>query len=396
MKIKIKDSKLLLKILSALAAVVLWFAITYTEDPVITQRLVDIGVVFEGEDVLAEKGLIVINKDEIPYISAVIRGNRSSVIASVGSVSAVADVSEISETGEITVPIKYNYPTSSVVLAKAKTKEITIKTEKIVTRTIPVKITQTGAEKNSDFIIKSVSKTENLRISGAESLVYQIACAEAAVDVSGITASGEADYIYRLTSGDGAVLSEENISEKSEKIITVENTAYKKISLPVKIVPDEETSKNFVLDVKLLDKATVTAGYIGANPPESLTAVYAGGEAAVGTEFTIQLEAPEGVYLPENSREITCVCTLTPKVLRELAVPVAAKNVPDGKKVKISPDKITVSVKGAENALSAQNITAAVDVSGMDSGDTAVLEVELSTDKEIEILGAYTASVSME
>ena len=80
-----KDNKLLLKILSALAAIVLWFAITYTEDPIISQYLSDINIVFDGEEELHSNGLIITNKDSLPTVSATIRGNRSSVISSISS-----------------------------------------------------------------------------------------------------------------------------------------------------------------------------------------------------------------------------------------------------------------------------------------------------------------------
>ena len=49
-----KNSKLFLKILSGVVGVVLWFAITYTEDPIISQSLGDIKIVFDGEKQLMD------------------------------------------------------------------------------------------------------------------------------------------------------------------------------------------------------------------------------------------------------------------------------------------------------------------------------------------------------
>ena len=120
------NNKTVLKILSGLVAVVLWFAITYTEDPIISQSLGDITIEYEGEKRLMDNGLIIVNKDEIPDISVVIRGKRSSVISAIGSVVASCDVSGIETSGENTVEVKYIYPTSSITMAKTKTKEITV------------------------------------------------------------------------------------------------------------------------------------------------------------------------------------------------------------------------------------------------------------------------------
>ena len=116
------NNKLFLKILSGLVALVLWFAITYTEDPIISQHLGDISIAFEGEDDLNDNGLAIINKDDIPGLSAVIRGKRSNVISAMGTVVASCDVSGIQDAGENIVQLKYVYPTATITMAKIKTR----------------------------------------------------------------------------------------------------------------------------------------------------------------------------------------------------------------------------------------------------------------------------------
>lgn len=391
-----KDSKLLLKILSALAAIVLWFAITYTEDPIINQILTDIDVVFEGEDILRDNGLIVVNKDSIPSVSAVIRGNRTGVIASVGSVTASVDLSGITSAGENTVPVKYNYPSSSVVLVKTKIKEITIETEKIVNRSIPVEVLVENADKNLEFMIDVTSETDKIRVSGAESDVYKIAYAKVPVDVTNITASGEAEYYYQLCSADGTVISETNILSKSTAVIPVKHTVYNKVSLPVKIVLPDNMAENYALEIKNQSVTTVFAGVLGTNTIEELYAEINVDENNQKTEYTLNIIVPEGVYLPEESREFTAQCTLVPKTLKEIEVPITAENVPEGKKVKITPEKVRVSAKGAENLLTAGNIKATVDASKLTEGEETNLAVELYCDKEIQIVGTYMVSVILE
>lgn len=393
---KIKDSKLLLKILSAVAAVVLWFAITYTEDPVISQLLTDIDIVFEGEDTLHANGLIVINKDAIPDISATIRGNRSSVISSVGAVSAVIDLSRITQTGKNMVEVKYNYPSSSVVLAKAKTRELTLETEKIVTRNIPVRVETANEDKNAAFITDAKSDVELIKVSGAESVIYKIAYAKATVDVTNITASGELEYFFKLYDSDGDVLPENNILSKSIETLPVKNTVYKKVSLPVEIVLPEEMAMDYALTVKNQSITSVSAGVPEGVDITSLYAIFNGKENDGKTEYTLNLTVPEGVYVPEKSTELTATCELVPKVLKELEIPVTAENVPEGKKVKLTPDKIKISVKGAENLLSASNIKATVDASQLTSGEEQNVEVTLTTDKDIQIVGTYTTAAILE
>lgn len=393
---KIKDSKLLLKILSAFAAVVLWFAITYTEDPIIDQLLTDIDVVFEGENTLHDSGLIVINKDSIPDFSATIRGARSSVISSVGAVSAVIDVSGITQPGENIVAVKYNYPASAVTLAKTKIKEVTIETEKIVTRNIPVNISVENADKNTEYIIEAKSDTNTVRISGASSAVYSIAYARVSVDVTNITASGDSDYFYQLCAEDGTVLSEKNILPKSQAVISVKNTVYKKVSLPVKVVLPASKADNYALDVKKQSITSVFAGVSENADIDALFATFDGDEEDEKTAYTMKVKIPDGVYVPEKGLEVTAECTLVPKVLKELEVPISAENIPEGKKVKLTPDKITISAKGAESLLIPGNIKASIDASKLGSGSAKDLEVDLYTDKEIQLAGTYTVSAQLE
>lgn len=393
---KIKDSKLLLKILSAVAAVVLWFAITYTEDPVISQLLTDIDIVFEGEDTLHANGLIVVNKDAIPDISAVIRGNRSSVISSVGAVSAVIDLSQITQAGMNMVEVKYNYPSSSVVLAKAKTKELTVETEKIVTRNIPVRVETVNEDKNSYFMADVKSDVELVKVSGAESVVYKIAYAKATVDAANITASGELEYYFKLYDSDGAVLSENNILSKSIETLPIKSTVYKKVSLPVEVVLPDEMAADYALNVKNQSITSVSAGVPEDSDINSLYAVFNGRENDGKTEYTLKITVPEGVYVPEKNTEVVVSCELVPKVLKELEISVTAENVPEGKKVKLTPDRIKVSVKGAENLLSASNLRATVDASQLTPGEAQNMEITLTADKDIQIVGTYTTEAIME
>ncbi len=191
-----RDSKLLLKILSAASAIILWFAITYTEDPVISHYLTDVNIVFEGEDTLHSNGIIVTNKDSMPDISAVIRGKRSNVISSIGSVSVVIDVSGITEAGTVEVPVEYSYPSSTVTLAKSKTKELTVKTEKIISRNIPVRIEMINEDKNTEYIVNATSSEQTVSVRGAESVVYKIANAKAVVVATTIVKRCSQDYFY--------------------------------------------------------------------------------------------------------------------------------------------------------------------------------------------------------
>ncbi|MBO5060016.1 MAG: hypothetical protein J6C82_03795 [Clostridia bacterium] len=391
-----RDSKLLLKILSAASAIILWFAITYTEDPVISHYLTDVNIVFEGEDTLHSNGIIVTNKDSMPDISAVIRGKRSNVISSIGSVSVVIDVSGITEAGTVEVPVEYSYPSSTVTLAKSKTKELTVKTEKIISRNIPVRIEMINEDKNTEYIVNATSSEQTVSVRGAESVVYKIANAKAVVDATNIVKTSSQDYFYKFYDEDGDVVPENNIIYKSLQMVEVDNEVYNKVSLPVEIVLDEKLRENYILNVKNPSFTSINAGVPEGVEIESLKAVFSEEKTEEKNQYNLALDIPDGVYVPKKFREITAECVLVPKVLKELEIAVGAENVPEGKKVRITPEKIMVTVKGAEDSLLADKIKAKINADALTEDAESVVNVEFETQENVKVVGAYSVTAIIE
>ena len=257
---KIKNSKLLLKILSALIAIVLWFAITYTEDPAISQTLTGVNLEIKGENDLNANGFAIVNKDELPSLSVVIRGSRSNVISALGEIYASVDVSSVKNTGENVISVSYSYPSDRVVLEKVRVRELTVETEALISREIPVKIEVTNRDKNSDFIVKCESKIDAVTVSGAENTVYNIAYAKVRVDASKISKTNTQECLYELYTEKGELVSEESIVNKSRRTVTVESTVYEKTELAVKVVLSEESREDYGILIKNIEKNTVEAG----------------------------------------------------------------------------------------------------------------------------------------
>ncbi len=388
-----KDSKLFLKISSALVAVVLWFAITYTEDPVISQYLNDIQIVFEGEDRLLENGLIITNKESIPALSAVISGNRSSVISSIRSVSAAIDVSGITSSGTNTVQIKYNYPTYAVTLTRSRAEEITIETENVISRRIPVRIEQSNGDKNEAHIIKSQAAEQEVLVRGAESTVNRISYAKAVVDAANIVQTSAREYFYKFYDKDGDLVADDDIIYKEFATVSVENEVYKRAELSVKIVLSKGLEENYALKIRNPSMQTVNAGVPEDSELTEIFAYFEGGRSEDNI-YKLKLDVPEGVYLPEESRTVSAQCELVPKIEKELEVSVTAVNIPEGKKAKITPAKIKVTAKGTEDVLSADKIKATVDAKEITTAGGAPVHIEAADG--ITVIGAYSVAVTIE
>jgi len=389
---EIKNSKLLLKILSGLIAVVLWFAITYTEDPAISQTLTGVTLEIKGEDILNSNGFAIVNKDDLPAISVVIRGSRSNVISALGEIVASVDVSSVKKSGANTLLVSYSYPTGKVVLERAKVKEITIETEALVSREIPVKTEVVDRDKNSGFIVKTVSKTETVTVSGAESDIYKIAYAKVKIDASKISKTSTQECLYGLYTEKGELVSEENIVRKSRDTVTVESTVYEKTELAVKAVLGEESRADFGFLLKNTEKATVEAGLDEGIELRYLEAVITPQKGK--NTYLAELAVPEGVYVAEEDMTFSVTGEILPKELKEITVPIDAVNVPDGKTPVITPKETTVTLKTAE-PLSEISIKATVDAGKM-TEEEQILPVTAETDSDAEVIGTYSVTVKLE
>lgn len=400
MKIK-KDNKLLLKILSALAAVALWFAITYTEDPIISQYLTDVDIVFEGENTLHANGLIVTNKDELPSIAVTVKGNRSSVISSINTITAAVDVSKITSAGTNSAEVKYNYPSSNIYLAKAKTREINIETEKIVSREIPVKIEQQNSEK-STAMIKSDTQEQFVKVRGAESTVYSIAYAKAVIDAANVTKTSSQEYFYKFYNDKDEAVDVDNIIYKSAETISVDNLVLVKQTLPVKVILPDRMKEDYILSIKSQSIETVAVGVSQEIEPDEFfknKEIYAYFEESKKRDdgtYELSISVPDGCFVPEDYSTVIVNCDLIPKVEKEVEVAVTIQNVPEGLKVRLEPEKIKVLVKGTEDKLAPSNIKATVDASGISENESKKVEVKFENKEDIKVIGIYSTYVISE
>lgn len=382
------NNKLFLKILSGLVALVLWFAITYTEDPIISQHLGDISIVFEGESDLNDNGLAIINKDDIPSLSAVIRGKRSNVISAMGTVVASCDVSGIQDTGENIVQLKYVYPSATITMAKIKTREITLQTEKIISRNIPIKITVKNDDKNSQFIVNPKCDTDTIRIKGAETDVYKIAYADVVVDAATMTENNTQEYFYEFRDKNGDTVSENNIISKSSKTVSIENFVYKKATLPVKVKLSEELEESYLLTVKALTPDKIDVGIVEDVGVTELVASIT--EVTDKGEYELDITVADGIYIPDGKGKIKATCEIVPLAETQREIEVEVLNKQD-KNLEIMPPKIKVLLrypKGTE-----ENIKIKATIDAKDIQEDTQVPVTIETPENVECIGEYRVNV---
>ena len=134
-----KKNRLSYMILSVIIAIIAWILVVYITDPEITKKFTGIPVEIIGDNVLAENGFVIVNRNEIPNTSLKMSGRRSDLMKSLDKARVVIDVSQIKDEGEIELE------------TSAKGAQAGVSVEKIGAETISVSISSTPPLARSSF-----------------------------------------------------------------------------------------------------------------------------------------------------------------------------------------------------------------------------------------------------
>lgn len=210
------------RILSVIAAIILWFYVAYSENPEVEIWIRGINLSFISEDTLKDNSLAVINDNGITTVSIKVKGQRSSVgELTEKNIIATVDLSGITEPGEYKLPINVTLPTTAVSITNRSAYEITIHVDKVATISKEIKI---NADGNDGGKITLLANPSVASISGPVSI------AEGLTPVVNVDLSGEISEEYRinLINHDGTPYlgNEVTLIDKSVKL-----TAQKDVSI---------------------------------------------------------------------------------------------------------------------------------------------------------------------
>lgn len=295
---KKKKNRLGYMILSVIIAIIAWSVVTYTTDPDITKTFAGIRVDITGEDVLAENGYVVINRDDIPKVSVKMRGKRSDLIKAIDRARVVIDVSSVDETGDFEIEGTVKLPNSRITVEKVSMQTIPVSVAELETKDVPVRITQTG--ELSGKLVKSTPQKDTVAIKGAKSELDQIVAAEVTVDVSTVTDDITAELGYSLVLADGIEREMLTTLLITENVITVNNTIYDAKEVPVRVLVKEQTEYTLNEETKV-EPETVKVG-IGEDARIEYITVTIEENAPEGEYKT---DKTDGVYIPDYSRTVT-------------------------------------------------------------------------------------------
>lgn len=203
------------KVVSLLASIILWAAVTTTNNPVVSQSYYNIPVQLLNTDSITGIGRVYSIENDGGVINKVTIRAPHSVINDIDSedIIAVADVNELSSLDTVSVRFKttkYDDQINSIV-GSTDTIKLNIENKKTKSVALSTVINGTVAE---GYSVGTISPDQNtIRVSGPESLVNQVAVAQVEIDVSGFSSDISTNAEVKLCDAQGAVVTGENLTQ---------------------------------------------------------------------------------------------------------------------------------------------------------------------------------------
>ena len=307
MKDKPNQQKLVLKIVSVFAAIVLWFFVTYTEDELIDINVNSLGINISGEQTLISRGLMVVDKDSLGKASVKIRGRRGDLISVMDSVRASIDLSKIESAGTYDLTPTFDIPSNTVYVSKRNTLSVGVRVERIVEKIVEVKVVLENEDKNKEYVVESVPKNEKIRVRGAKDDISKIEKAVLYVDAASVTEEKEQVLtpVFEGANGEKIEIVNDIYSDVSE--IKVENKLHPKKAVDVLVNLPYGHGGRYSIELigQSFDKANV--GIIDEGKDiKTITADFSGIVNFVPgkQKYILDLREYSGIYIPEKYRQV--------------------------------------------------------------------------------------------
>lgn len=245
-------SKIWKLVISCVVAVGLWIYVVTVVSPGSVKTYYDVPVNKRNFTGLSEE-FVITECDE--FINVRLEGNRIDLNAlDAGSIIIEADLSAIQKAG--TYDISYtavptgNFASNAFVVQKSEPEKLSIKVEKLMTKTVPVACKLEGTVADNYIVYETELELEyaEVEIKGPESLIKQMEYAVVTVDVNGRTQTIDTDYSYELCDKD-----QKRVEVKDPALIEALTTDTIHVKLPVYL------TKQLELKVELTPGGGVTA-----------------------------------------------------------------------------------------------------------------------------------------
>ncbi|MCR5591873.1 MAG: hypothetical protein K6F73_10125 [Lachnospiraceae bacterium] len=176
-----------LKIVSVLAAFVLWLVVVNVDDPIISKTYTGITVEILNEDILSEQSKCYEVLGDSTSINVVVTAHRSVLDGmSKDYIKATADLKQLTSFDTVPVEVRSTRFSDRIESVTTRDASVKLKIENLVKKEIPVVIGYEGSPADGYVLYGADNALSTVIVSGPESVVSIVAKAKASADITGI------------------------------------------------------------------------------------------------------------------------------------------------------------------------------------------------------------------
>lgn len=416
-----------LKLLSVVAACLIWLVVMDNNDPERTQVYRNVGVMIKNSDTItnANKTFSVLEGTEKVNVYVTARESVRKRL-STASFTVRADMEEYNEAIS-SVPLQVTCADPSVRQEdiRIQPSSLKISMEDKIEETFGIVASVSGtAQKGHELGRATILSGDTIKIAGPESLIKIIGKVIVPVDITNLSKNKTGAYSIRIQDKNGATMTENQMNNLELKTVSgavlEENQAsvrlevwkvYNDIQLDIPL--EGEPAEGYeVREVTVSPKTVNIAAQegaieeIGSRLKVNGSVDISGASANVETQIdlTETLEEYTDLRLEDETSPIILVNVRVDKIgTRTIDFPVSQleiKNAPAGKKLVFTPtDQLPVNIRASEeqlDALKAEDIQASIDLEAYSRNGNYTVPVEVTLPEGCEPGEKVTIAVSMQ
>lgn len=401
-------SKLLTILMSAAIAFGMWLFVITVEQPESEKTYYDIPVVLQNEDILAERGLMIVS--ERPTVTLHLSSTRTNLNQlNESNINVIANVNSIVTAGthELTYSVSYpgNVPAGSVARQSSRPDMVTLKVENKITKQVPVVPVYSGSVAESLVADKGNVVLDNafIEVSGPESVLEQITKAMILVDLEGKTQTIVEECTYTLCNDAEEPVDSQWVTTNVEVVnLTLTIRQVKEVKLTVNVVAGggaTEATSTIRIEPETI-RISGSEALLEGLDEVNLGTIHLG-EIPEDKTVSMAITLPEGITNETGITEaIVDVRFPNLKTTTLSLARIEMINVPAGMEAELVTKILEVKFRGPASlidSLMAESVTIVVDLEGAELGtDKYVAQMNVGNAfSGVGALGTYTVMVTL-
>ena len=404
MKTKLVNN-LLLKILSVLAAILLWLIVVNIDDAVTSKQIRNVKVSMLNTNVLTEQGQMCRVEDGTDVVDLTVYARRSVLDKLKASdFSATADLKkDLRYDSMVKIDVAYTGSQKSTDIQKIELSRtnVLVKIEESVTEQFKVNVRTNGEASDGLTIGSKIPEQTLIEVTGPISVVNRIKKVEVEVEATGITGTSVRTGKLELLDADnnpidGTYLDYYGKDSDFEVTLTVLKTKLVGISFDISTAAPEGYALSAISykpeTVTIAgEKSQISPIYNLSIPPEALNPDRETGTVKQTVDISQYLD--DGIIIPkEEEREIVVTMDILPLLTETYPIgpdQIEYLNMPEGLELDISEmPALDVPVSALESALAgltADQISVSVDLSGYSRSGTYAVPATVTVPENYQV-----------